>query len=109
MAEVSAMWVDGNAGVPQDPPSTLPKWQPWGGGPQFILHQGRELWVHVPIPTPVLLKGLRATLRRVHVLYWTYDQFTWLDSVHVRDGRGRFAPTDGLCGRSGNSALAMIT
>ncbi|XVS67643.1 DUF6623 family protein [Actinosynnema sp. CA-299493] len=93
MAETSAFWVHGQAGVPQAPP---PSWMTLGGGPEVTLADGKDLWVHFPIPTPVLLKGKRATLRRVHVLYFTSNEHSKIGNVHVRDGYPRFLPKDDL-------------
>ena len=93
MAELSAFWIHGQAAVPEWRP---PSWKNWGPGAEVQLPDGGELWVHFPIPTPVLLKGKRATLRRVHILYSTSDQYSKIGNVHVRDGVPRFHGQDNL-------------
>jgi len=93
MAETSAMWVHGQAAVREWEPR---RWFWVGQGPEFIIDRGKNLWVHLAIPTPVLLKGKRATLRRVHVLYSTYDKFSVLKDVHIRDGQTKLAKKDNL-------------
>jgi hypothetical protein len=54
-------------------------------------------WFHVAIPTPVIVEDKRATLRRVHYLYRTFDGAE-LIKVYVYDGQAPILPNHGLDG-----------
>ena len=91
MAKMFASWVHGQAAAAE--------WQPeefriWGPGAYFRIAKGSDLWVHLAVPTPVLIEDRRATLHAMHYLYTTSDQGSILASVHVRDGDGRFFGRD---------------
>lgn len=51
-------------------------------GPPSVLH-----WFHAPVPTPVILDGVRPRLTRFFLLYHA-DQ-AWLRQVHLWDGARR--------------------
>lgn len=47
-------------------------------------------WFHIPVPTPVIVGGVRAQLQRVFVL-WTATGDLGLAAIHVWDGAQRIA------------------
>ena len=96
MAALYASWVHGSAVVPDqmgNPPleivdgrsfTDVTGWRR-GDGIFFRIVRGHSLWLHVPIPTPVLVEDKRATLGRVMALFQINNGR--LDFVQVTDGR----------------------
>jgi hypothetical protein len=83
MAKMTSMWVHAQ--------NAAPEWRPreftnWGWGAHFKLDPGADLWVHLPIPTPVLLLDRRASLHAVHYMFATSGRDFVLANIHIRDG-----------------------
>src|SRR4051794_10016636 len=95
MAQLYASWVHGSAIVPDlmgNPPQQLVDQRAFtdvtgwrrGDGIFFRIDGHQGSWFHVPIPTPVIVEGKRATLSRVMALYNIQNGV--LDRVQVTDG-----------------------
>src|SRR4051812_24647459 len=95
MAQLYASWVHGSSLVPDlmgNPPLELVDNRPFtdvtgwrrGDGIFFRIGAKQQLWIHAPIPTPVIVEGKRATLGRVMAFFDI--QGGQLDLVQVTDG-----------------------
>lgn len=76
-----------------------------GWGVQYRCQDNSGYWFHFAIPTPVILNGVHAHLRRVMVLF-TADPGVTLGSVHVWDGPSRVFAQDALA--IGGANLGLI-
>jgi Family of unknown function (DUF6623) len=114
MARLFASWVPGYAAVAEwmgNPPlqfvhdardngsDPIPAFSDVNGwrrawGAFFTLKANAENWIHIPIPTPVLVEDKRATLGRVMALFRIDGGF--LRHVLVFDGPNRILDIDGL-------------
>jgi hypothetical protein len=59
-----------------------------GFGVTFTIPAGRSEWIHLPIPTPVIVENDRATLDKVLVLFHA-RQNSAIAELHVFDGPRR--------------------
>lgn len=89
-AELNAFWVQGTAASLESPTSgiTLNKFG-WGAVytvPSSI--SGTSAWGHIPIPTPVILHGIRSKLNQILV---QYNGNAKIDRVDVWDGPNKIA------------------
>ena len=81
MPKLQASWVHGAAVQPEQELYSISK-QRAGYGAIFRTH-GAE-WFHFAIPTPVIVDGLRSTVKKVFVLYKT-EGTAKITAVHVYD------------------------
>ncbi|WP_413789067.1 DUF6623 family protein [Bacillus kandeliae] len=84
---LTAMWTHGNAVVPETP-ELLDRFTRLGFGTQVTLRRGTNQWFHVPMPSPVLLGGVRPKLRRIFIL-GNSDVSSCIRRVHIFDGSTR--------------------
>jgi hypothetical protein len=113
MAKIFASWVHGNAAFLEFPHTnqfprdlvTAPRGQAPASGPAFSDVIGwRRAWgaffhippndvnfIHIPIPTPVLVEDLRASLARAMVLFRADPVDCFLIRVEVFDGQNSIA------------------
>lgn len=61
-----------------------------GFGVTFTIPAGRAEWIHLPIPTPVIVENDRATLEKVLVLFHARPNSEIIE-VHVFDGPRRIS------------------
>jgi hypothetical protein len=76
-----------------------------GFGTTFTILANRSEWIHLPVPTPVIVEGVRASLGRMMVLFHARHTSS-LAAVHVYDGPNRILTRDGLS-VEGNHALGL--
>ncbi|EOW9526596.1 DUF6623 family protein [Bacillus cytotoxicus] len=84
---LTAMWTHGNAVVPETP-ELLDRYTRLGFGTQVTLRRDTNQWFHVPMPSPVILSGVRPKLRRVIIL-GNSDVSSCIRRVHIFDGSNR--------------------
>jgi hypothetical protein len=84
---LTAMWAHGNAVIPETP-ELLHQCTRFGFGTQVKLHRGTKQWFHVPMPTPVILGGVRPKLKRVFILGHS-DVSSCISRVHIFDNNNR--------------------
>lgn len=87
---LTAMWTHGNAVIPEIP-ERLEKITRFGFGTELKVRPNvGTQWVHVPMPSPVLLAGARPKLRRVLILSKSSSTVHQsFDRVHIFDGNDR--------------------
>jgi hypothetical protein len=83
MSKLQASWAHGSSVQAEQEGYFISK-QRAGYGARFRTH-GEE-WFHFAIPTPVILDGQRASLRKIFVLYGTEGTAAKIIKVHVYDG-----------------------
>ena len=83
---VYANWNHGNAVTTQNPDNFV-SIKPMGWGTDFEFIPGRESWMHIPVPTPVVVKGVRAKVQTFFLLFNSDSAF--LREVHIWDGQNR--------------------
>lgn len=83
MAKMMSTWIHGQAATPESQPA---EFRIWGDGAIFTIAPGSDLWVHVALPTPVIVQDKRASLHAVHYLFATSDKNSVLQNIHIRDG-----------------------
>ena len=86
----AAMWVHGNVVEVENPKPSL-KVLRWGAGALFreTSEEKEEYWFHIPIPTPVLLDGVRPPLNKIFIYYTPKTQgkaAVFPNEVHIWDG-----------------------
>jgi hypothetical protein len=84
---LTAMWTHGNAVIPETP-NLLSQNTHFGFGTQVKLNHGTTQWFHVPMPTPVILGGVRPKLKRIFIL-GTSDVSSCITRVHIFDNNNR--------------------
>src|SRR5690349_20854118 len=95
----TAMWANGSAFVIESP-QNLTSISRFGFGTDVLLNGGdTECWVHISIPTPVILRTRRPQLVRVSYL-WTTSSTATLQDIHLCDGATRIFELSEL-GQSG--------
>ncbi|MGI5271832.1 DUF6623 family protein [Nonomuraea sp. CA-218870] len=84
---LTAMWTHGNAVIPETPDLLL-QCTRFGFGTQVKLKRGTQQWFHVPMPTPVILAGVRPRLKRIFIL-GNSDVSSCIRRVHIFDNTNR--------------------
>ncbi|MEV4569477.1 DUF6623 family protein [Nonomuraea sp. NPDC049419] len=87
-----ASWASGYAAFPET--AGLRTFRQ-GFGVTFTIPAGRAEWIHLPVPTPVIVGNDRANLEKVIVLYHA-RQNNELIEVHVFDGPRRISKFSGM-------------
>lgn len=81
-----ASWAHGNALTVENPENFVSiKHMGWGTDLEFF--PGRQSWLHIPVPTPVIVKGVRAKVKTFFLLFNSDSAF--LKEVHIFDGQNR--------------------
>ncbi len=88
-----ASWIHGNA-LTVEQPENLSRVGHFGWGADMAIVAGKSSWFHVPLPTPVILNGSRASLLRVFLMFET-EQGS-IRNVHVYDGSSKVQEFNGL-------------
>ena len=95
---LTAMWIHGNALIPEFP-NSLESITRRGFGTELTIPRGAGvLWFHVPMPSPVFLAGVRPKLRRVILLCQSGNLGVSITRVHIFDGNDRVQDHPGLFG-----------
>ena len=81
-----ASWVHGNA-LTVETPANFVSIKPMGWGTDLEFRPDRYSWLHIPIPTPVIVKDVRATVQTFFLLHNSSNAF--LREVHIFDGQNR--------------------
>ena len=92
MAKLQASWVHGSSVQMEREGYFISKRRP-GYGAHFNTH-GTE-WFHFAIPTPVILDGQRASLRKIFVFYKT-EGTAKVTRIHVYDAGDKFKKFENL-------------
>jgi hypothetical protein len=79
-----ASWVHGNA-VTVESPQIVKVHRPQGSGTLFDLEPGSATWLHIAIPTPVIVRDVRVRAQRFFLLASMASEPTITD-VHLYDG-----------------------
>ena len=98
-----ASWAHGNAVVPELQSGLLIRHWGWGTQMQFTfaLNQSPQpAWCHIPIPTPVIVDGVRLRVQTLFLLFKT-GQHAAIDNVHIFDGPNRIHTWDANIGAGG--------
>ena len=90
---LTAMWVHGTA-LAVESPENLAGNGRFGWGADIDVKPGKSTWMHIQVPTPVLVGGVQARLLRVFFLFETFGgRFS---EVHVFDGGKKVKEFKGL-------------
>jgi hypothetical protein len=81
---LQAFWVHGNAVQPEYP-DRLESFTRKGWGTVLKVKPKTNNWIHIPFTTPVLIDGVRPTLKKVFIFYKTQDVL--IDRLHIYDGK----------------------
>src|SRR3954452_21613724 len=92
---LTAMWTHGNA-VTVENPENLNFVRHIGWGTELFFQPGKASWMHIPLPTPVILGDTRSKLLRVFLMFRVPNNDGQLRSVHLYDGPVRVRTFDGL-------------
>jgi hypothetical protein len=72
---VTQMWVHGNAvTVEPEDSDTIERQKHLEFGAKILVNINKFTWMHIPVPTPAILSGVRARLLRVFFLYAVEQQ-----------------------------------
>ncbi|MGW0801554.1 DUF6623 family protein [Nonomuraea sp. NPDC002799] len=92
MSKKYASWQHGFTAVAENPGTSALR---QGFGVTFSLPANGGDWIHLAIPTPVIVEDRRATLDRVLILFHARETSALL-RVHVWDGPNRILARDDL-------------
>ena len=81
-----ASWVHGNA-LTIESPGSLVRAGHFGWGTDIETKPFEKTWLHIPLPTPVIVGDRRTTLNRIFLLFWSDGGS--IREVHVWDGPSR--------------------
>lgn len=88
-----ASWVHGNAVTVESPQNfTSVGHFGWGGDMRFA--PGKASWLHAPLPTPVIVAGVRTRVQRFFIMFKADE--CEIRAVHVYDGSGKVQELNGL-------------
>ena len=79
---ISAMWMHGTA-LAVESPEHLASNGRFGWGGDLQVQPGQSTWMHIQVPTPVLVGGVQARLLRASFLFETFGGR--FDELHVFD------------------------
>jgi hypothetical protein len=96
-----ASWTHGNA-VRVETPENFKSIRPMGSGTDLEFVPDRWSWMHIPIPTPVIVKDVRVKVQTLFFLFTSDSAF--LREAHIYDGPARIHTinTHGSWGNHGN-------
>jgi hypothetical protein len=100
-----ASWTHGNA-VRVETPENFKSIQPMGWGTDLEFIPGRSSWLHIPIPTPVIVEDARARAHRFFLLFNSNNAAT-LHDVHIFDGPSRIDARNFLGTRWGQHGFSV--
>jgi hypothetical protein len=103
-----ASWTHGNA-VRVESPENFKSIKPMGWGTDLEFIPDRQSWLHIPVPTPVIVKDVRVKVQTFFLLFTSDSAF--LNEVHIFDGPARIQTflTHGKWGKHGNGIDADNT
>ncbi|ALE06347.1 beta-lactamase [Arthrobacter sp. ERGS1:01] len=88
-----ASWVHGNAVTVESPENlTRVGHYGWGGDMAFI--PGKASWLHIPLPTPVIVGDQRSTVQKLFLMFMT-DSCS-IRQVHFYDGSSKIEELNNL-------------
>jgi len=88
-----ASWIHGNAVTVESPENfTRVGHYGWGGDMQFV--PGKSSWLHIPLPTPVIVDDVRTTVQRLFVTFMADS--CQIRQLHVYDGSSKVQEFDNL-------------
>lgn len=89
---LTASWTHGNVAVLENPGNLPVKTIPRGWGVEFYFPRSENeniaLWIHVPVPTPVLINDVRGSVLRYFLLFACDPNLGHIDTVQLYDGQG---------------------
>ena len=88
-----ASWVHGNALTVEDP-SALERDGHNGWGRDLAFVPGKASWLHIPLPTPVIVADKRTTVQRFFLLFKA--ESCEIRDVHIFDGSSKVQEIGGL-------------
>jgi hypothetical protein len=88
-----ASWVHGNALTVEDP-SALERDGHNGWGRDLAFVPGKASWLHIPLPTPVIVADNRTTVQRFFLLFKA--ESCEIRDVHIFDGSSKVQEIGGL-------------
>ena len=95
-----ASWVHGNALTVQSPQFLSAQEVGHGGwGADYSVIPGKATWMHIPVPTPVIVADVRTKFQKFFLLYEVLDG-GHIEQVHIYDGSFKIQEFNNL-GRSG--------
>lgn len=86
MSIAHAMWIHGNGLVAEVPERIVS--QPYGFFQRFTGHANSDNWLHIAIPTPVIVDAQRLRVSQAMIRFRTLSGVA-ITSVHVYDGEKR--------------------
>jgi len=97
MPPLTATWAHGNSLVLENTgaPGATTTPRGWGMEVRFPA-ANNSAWLHVPIPTPVLMSDQRAKVFRFFVLFGCDPNLGFIDAVHFYDGFNKVQEFNGL-------------
>jgi len=107
MAIKHAMWVHGHSLTIEDP-SNVVSVDRKGNGAHVKIKAFSGTWLHLAIPTPVLVDGTRLKVGVVSLRFKTPGAAVKVTNVHVWDGDTKIAGWDSLT-LSGDQPLKQFT
>ena len=93
---LQASWMHGNAVSVESPENCL-RVGHFGWGGDFALKPGKASWFHIPVPTPVIVDGVRTRVQRFFVLFSAEN--CEIRGVHVYDGSSKIHEFNNLHSR----------
>jgi hypothetical protein len=79
------MWTHGNS-LRVETPESLESVFHVGWGTQLHFNSGQSSWLHITVPTPTILSGVRTELSRVFLLFTVDEGNGYIKQVHLYDG-----------------------
>jgi hypothetical protein len=90
-----AGWVHGS-GVQIEVPSALASVTRFAFFTRVVGNPGTSNWLHLAVPTPVIVEGTRLRAGSVLIRFRTGSANAFVHAVHVYDGEGKIANYNGL-------------
>lgn len=82
---LTAMWTHGNS-LFVETPANLQSINHFGWGTDLFFTPGKDSWLHIPVPTAVIVNGVRAQLFRFFAFFLVKDGDGIITDVHLYDG-----------------------
>ena len=81
-----ASWIHGNA-VQVENPENLQRMGHFGWGADMDFIDSTGTWLHVPLPTPVIVGGVRTTIDTIFLMF--KSEHCQIQQIHVYDGASK--------------------
>jgi hypothetical protein len=90
-----ASWIHGNA-VMVESLESLARGSYCGWGADISITPGKNSWLHIPIPTPVIVADKRASVQKFFILFKIDPGGGNIRNVHIFDGAFKVQEFNGL-------------